>query len=91
MSQLTEAVVTILTAIVGVAILSVLVSRKSDTAGVIGAAGRAFGNSLGIATAPVTGSTVSGLAGLGSGGAGGSGNGFGLNLPTINLPALNFQ
>lgn len=85
MSNLTEAVVTILTAIVGVAILSVIVSKKSNTAEVIGAAGRAFGNSLGIATAPVTGASVSGLTGLGS-----SGGGV-LNMPSINLPNLSFQ
>jgi len=85
MSQLTEALVTILTAIVGVAILSVIVSKKSNTSGVIESAGRAFGNSLGIATAPVTGANVSGLSGLGSGNSGG------FNLPSITLPNLSFQ
>lgn len=78
MNALTEAVVTIATAIIGVAILSVLVSRKSATADVIRAAGATFGNSLGIATAPVTGAQVSGLVGLGGGG------GFGMgNLPSF--------
>lgn len=57
MNTMTEAVVTILTAIVGVAILSVLVSAKSNTAGVIGAFGSAFSNSLSAATGPVTGAT----------------------------------
>ena len=55
MNGLTEAVVTIATAIVGVAILSVLVSKKSNTAAVIQAAGSAFGNALGVAVSPVTG------------------------------------
>lgn len=55
MSQLTEAIVTIFTAIIGVAILSVLVSNRSNTAGVLGAFGSAFANSLSAATAPVTG------------------------------------
>lgn len=55
MNQLTEAAVTILMAIVGVAILSVLVSRNSNTTGVLQALGSFFGNSLAVATAPVTG------------------------------------
>jgi hypothetical protein len=55
MDKLTESVVTIGTAIIGVAILSVLVSRQSNTAGVMTAAGKAFSMSLGAATAPVTG------------------------------------
>lgn len=58
MNSLTEAVVTILTAIVGVAILAVLVGQKSQTASVIQAAGSAFGNSLAVAESPVTGTSV---------------------------------
>jgi hypothetical protein len=58
MNSLTEAVVTILTAIVGVAILAVLVGQKSQTSSVIQAAGSAFGNSLAVAESPVTGSSV---------------------------------
>jgi hypothetical protein len=58
MNQLTETVVTVLTLIVGVAILSVLVSRKSNTVGVIQAAASGFGNALGVATSPVTGASV---------------------------------
>lgn len=90
MSQTMEAVVTILTAIVGVAILSVLVSKKSNTAGVISAGSAAFGNALGIAVSPVTGSTVSGLGG-GQGGGNGGGFGSGFNLPSLTLPSLTFQ
>lgn len=55
-----QGVVTIATAIVGVAILAVLVSQRSNTAGVLGAAGNAFAVSLGAATAPVTGSAHGG-------------------------------
>lgn len=55
MNSITETVVTIATAIVGVAILSVLVSRRSNTVGVISAAGSAFSNALGVAVGPVTG------------------------------------
>ncbi len=57
MSQITETIVTILTLIVGVAILSVLVSKKSNTVGIIAAAS-GFGNALGVATSPITGASV---------------------------------
>lgn len=60
MNSITETIVTIATAIVGVAILSVLVSRRSNTVGVIGAAGNAFSNALGVAAGPITGFTPSG-------------------------------
>lgn len=55
MDQLVTAVVTVATAIIGVAILAVIVSRQSNTAGVIQAAGSAFSNSLAVAVSPVTG------------------------------------
>lgn len=58
MNQITETVVTIATAIVGVALLALLVSKKSNTAGVIQAAGSAFSNALGVATSPVSGANV---------------------------------
>jgi hypothetical protein len=57
MNAFLEAIVTIATAIVGLAIVSVLVSRKSQTPQVIQASGSAFANSLGIAEAPVTGAS----------------------------------
>jgi hypothetical protein len=57
MNTLTEALVTIATAIVGLGIVSVLVSKKSQTPAVIQASGSAFGNALGVAESPVTGST----------------------------------
>jgi hypothetical protein len=58
MSEITQALVVIALAIVGVAIVSVLVSRKSNTTGVIQAAASGFGNSLAVATAPVTGAST---------------------------------
>lgn len=77
MGQMTEAAVTILLAIVGVAILAMLISQKSNTVGVIQAAASGFSNTLGVAMSPVTGSQVrvntayptsslGGLGGLGS-------------------------
>lgn len=57
MSSLTEALVTIATAIVGLAIVATLVSRNAQTPQVIQASGSAFSNALGVAESPVTGST----------------------------------
>ena len=59
MNTITEAAVTILLAIVGVAMLSVLVSPKSKTASVIQAGASGFGNALGVAESPVTGNALS--------------------------------
>lgn len=55
MNQLVESGVTILMAIVGVAIIAVLVSPKARTSEVIQASASGFGNSLGVAMSPVTG------------------------------------
>lgn len=55
MNDLTQAMITIFTAIVGVAILSVLVSKNSQTGNVLTSFGQMFSNSLSAATAPVTG------------------------------------
>lgn len=57
MNSAVEAIVTVLTGIIGVAILALLVSQKSNTSNVIQAAGSAFSNALGIAEAPVTGAS----------------------------------
>lgn len=58
MNTITEALVTIATAIVGLAIVSVLVSKKAQTPAVIQASGSAFGNALAVAESPVTGATT---------------------------------
>lgn len=76
MNSLTEAVVTILTAIVGVAILAVLVGKNSKTSEVIQAAGSAFGNSLAVAESPVTNANVTPVLGYPGGQFGGSSLGF---------------
>lgn len=55
MNQILNGVVVIITAIIGVAILSVLVSRNSNTAGVLTAGSQAFSGALGTALSPVTG------------------------------------
>lgn len=64
-----SSVVTVATAIIGLAILAVLVSKNANTANVIGAAGRALSSNIGAAVSPITG-----------GGFGFSGGGADLNL-----------
>lgn len=65
--NLISSVVTVLTAIIGVAFIAVLVSKNADTSNVIGAGGRAFSGALGTALSPVTGGggfgSFSGLSG----------------------------
>jgi purine-cytosine permease-like protein len=59
MNQLWSGVVAVLMAIIGVAILSVIVSKNAQTPQVLQAAQQAFSGSLGTALSPVTGSTAS--------------------------------
>jgi hypothetical protein len=65
--QLVSSVTTVLLAIVGVAIIAVLVSKNANTTGVIGAGGSAFSQSLATAEGPVTGYTPGGFGGFGAG------------------------
>ena len=53
--NLIASVTSVLLAIVGVAIIAVLVSRNANTAGVIQAGAGGFSQSLGTALSPVTG------------------------------------
>lgn len=53
--HLFTAIASILTAIVGVAILAVLVSKNANTAGVLTAGFGGFSTALGTAVSPVTG------------------------------------
>jgi membrane DNA delivery protein len=66
--QLITSVVTVATAIIGVAIIAVLVSKNANTTGVIQAASSGFSQSLGTALSPVTGG--GGFGSFSGGGAG---------------------
>lgn len=57
MNTITEMLVTIAVAIVGLATVAVLVSKRSQTPAVIQASGSAFSNALAVAESPVTGAT----------------------------------
>ena len=61
MNQLWSGIVAILMAIIGVAILSVLVSKNSNTTSVLKAGSDAFSGALGTAMSPVTGQMVNTL------------------------------
>jgi PRD1 phage membrane DNA delivery len=58
--QLITSVVTVLTAIVGVAIIATLVSKNAQTPQVLQAGGQAFSAALGTALSPVTGGNFTG-------------------------------
>lgn len=61
--HLITSVVSVLMAIIGVAIIAVLVSRNANTAAVLTTSGQAFSSSLGTALSPVTGGGL-GFTGL---------------------------
>lgn len=68
--------ITVATAIVGVAIIAVLVSNRAQTGNVITSAGQAFANDISAAVAPVTGAMATintGQSGFGFGGFSGQG------------------
>ena len=59
MDRMWEGLVTIGGAVIGLAIIAVLVSQRANTSGVIGAAGKAFSGVIGSAVSPVTGNSGS--------------------------------
>jgi hypothetical protein len=65
MDQFWTSIVTVATAIIGVAIIAVLVSRNAETANVITSATQGFANDLTAAVAPVTGASASVNTGAG--------------------------
>jgi hypothetical protein len=59
MNKIGEEIVTIALAIIGLAIIAVLVSKKANTTSVIQAAASGLGNNIAVASAPVTGISMS--------------------------------
>lgn len=53
MDDMVKALVTIVTAVIGVAIVATLVSKKSNTGGVLTAGGNAFSGILNAALSPI--------------------------------------
>lgn len=60
MDKITESLVTILVGLTGVAILAVIVSRRSNTSGVIGAIFGGYAKAVGAAVSPITGNNSAG-------------------------------
>lgn len=75
-SSLMNSVVTIALGILGVATLSVILSKNSNTTAVIGAGGQAFSGGLATALSPITGQ-------------GGSAFGSGFGVSTL-APSLSY-
>ena len=57
MDKTVEGLIAVVTAIIGVGILALLISKQSNTSSVIQSFGAAFTNALGVAESPVTGSS----------------------------------
>lgn len=57
--QLIASVVTVATAIVGLAIIAVLVSKQANTSSVITSGGSAFSQAISAAVSPITGGSSS--------------------------------
>lgn len=81
MDQMWSSVVTVASAIVGLAIIAVIVSNNAQTANVIGAATGGFAQDIGAAVSPVTGG--GGFGGGGFGGAFGGQGGVSLGPTTM--------
>jgi PRD1 phage membrane DNA delivery len=60
MDKITESLVTILVGLTGVAILAVIVSKRSNTSGVIGAIFGGYAKAVGAAVSPITGGNATG-------------------------------
>lgn len=58
-NSIIESISTIALAVVGLAIVSVLVSKNANTAGVIQAGASGLANNLGVAESPVSGANIS--------------------------------
>jgi hypothetical protein len=62
-NQLVTSVVTVATAIIGVAIIAVLVSKQANTTSVISSLSSGFEGALGTAISPITGNSFTGGGG----------------------------
>lgn len=69
MNEMWSGIITVATAIVGIAILAVIVSKQANTVGVISSAAQGFAADIEAAVSPVTGANALGGMTL-SGGAG---------------------
>lgn len=73
MGEIGKAMTGIVMAVIGIAILSVIVSSKANTSGVIQSAASGLGNIIAVAVSPVSGSGVTPNLSYSSGSSGGVG------------------
>ena len=73
MDKATGLIISIVSGIIGLAIIAVIVSQRSQAPTVIGSAGSALANVIAAAVSPVTGNSVAPNVGSGGGGGGGLG------------------
>lgn len=59
MNSFAEGAATIVLAVIGLAMVAIIVSRKSNAGGIIQAAASGVSNAIGVAISPVTGSSPS--------------------------------
>lgn len=88
MDEMGKAITGIVTAIIGVAILSVIISSRAQTSGVIQSLSSGLGNVLAVATSPVTGNTATPNLSYSGSGSSGSGS-LGIGGATVSLSGLN--
>lgn len=79
MNDAGEKIVGIIGAIIGLAVLAIVISARANTANVLASFFDGLSNLVGVAISPITGQQVSNLSGL-SGSGGGLVSGFGVNL-----------
>jgi hypothetical protein len=84
MGHFGDQITAILTAIIGVAILAVILSKNSNTVGVIASASQGFSAALGTAVSPITGGNSFGPT---AGFAGSGINGYG--IPNLLGPSYS--
>ena len=77
MEKATGLIISIVSGIIGLAIIAVIVSQRSQAPTVIGSAGSALANVIAAAVSPVTGNSVAPNVGSGGGGGGLFGGGGG--------------
>lgn len=83
MEKGTATIAAIATALIGLAIVSVIFSNKAQTPQVLQAAGTAFSGVIGAAVSPVTGSSTGGTPSIGNLFGNSTGNYLGSGIPNV--------
>lgn len=90
MNDTGEKIVGIIGAIIGLAVLAIVISARANTANVLASFFAGLSNLIGVAISPITGQQISSLSGL-SGSGGGLTSGFGINLGGLGTSGGGFN